>query len=170
MDTIGLSCRAWSDEWLPGCRTTDLVALYADLNAEHFGGELPAIVPEYGGIPPECYGPRQGPPAAVFFSPEESDDGQSHIWVSEEFAECESPRGESLRGVLLHEMVHVATWERWGNRGGTHGKRFAAECNRIGRTQGWLEVFDEHHYDWDAYVDGTKGPAMWWPEDVREAS
>ncbi len=39
---------------------------------------------------------------------------------------------DDLRGCILHEMVHITMARRWGRRGGHHGKRFAAECNRIG--------------------------------------
>lgn len=67
---------------------------------------------------------------------------------------------DDLRGCILHEMVHITMARRWGRRGGHHGKRFAAECNRIGVPLGWGRVYADPHGFLEEYEDCIYWPMM----------
>jgi hypothetical protein len=105
--------------------STDLDALYAELNVEHFDGLLPTI-PIYRGLP-EATPFWRIPLSSLAYTMTPGEGDELAIYLR-----------EAPWDVLLHEMVHVAIWVRYGNRG--HGIRFTRECNRIGAKMGWAEV------------------------------
>lgn len=116
--------------------STDLQALYAELNAEHFDSELPGVR-IFGVLPSgsECGlgGQTVGP----------NIDGEYAIFLSPALPEVPTLKCPyTVRSILLHEIVHAATMEKCGIGHEPHGAEFKAECERIAVAQGWDEVED----------------------------
>ncbi len=133
----------------------NLEALYAELNAEHFGGALPTI-PVHRGMPAGYDNPFET--HACTAMPDE-DAGEFAIYMSGYVTGLAT---ELVHPYLLHEMVHVAMWERYGKRHGGHGARFSKECNRIGAELGWVECSTDDSLHWPAlsYDDGIFTPTL----------
>ena len=145
-----------------------LSALYEQLNTHYFGATLPPVPVRRGLL---ATARRSADVLAHCVTVDEVGTGPTAV-ISIHIAESlfsvapteGGDRWSEIVRCMLHEMVHVAVeldWlgGRYADEIDPHGREFANECNRIGRTEGWDHVVASRR----AVADSED--AKWWPLD-----
>ena len=137
-------------------------AIYSELNVDYFDGNLPNvwiergspedlledsddllamtrttfIIPRNNFVQGKDQSDEEWAVVMATFGGPSNYTASHHIYIHPDVFKL-----DRLREAILHEMCHIATIRRYGRKHGGHGKRFAAECNRIGVPLGWGWVF-----------------------------
>jgi hypothetical protein len=138
-------------------------------NAQYFGGRLTRPYLRFsGGLGATTYGAfllRPGSHGRSVIRLHAALASRSGAVKTDDFALALGLR-RLLRDVLLHEMVHQAAAEAWGDSEPDdwgNGPRFAAECNRLGRVLGLWPVRPQRARDRTRPLPNRR----FWPECVR---
>ena len=130
----------------------DLMKLYGDLNARHFGGRLPPM--------PIVWEPRLAEVGDLAQHAFTLEGMFGHIGQRTAILMNVSLRDDpaALRRALCHEMVHVALYES-GDRGTNHGPAFRSELERLAKERAFegIVASEQERQALRAWLDAESG-------------